>query len=148
MSSRRSVPEPMHQCAVAHHFTSSQPTFSRVALVGCGQSSTQIPPGRLMTTSAAMCAQVVLVTIPIGNRCCLTQRFSPTGFILNAPDSLTAIIATPYARIQDKTCTFNSITRSEASKNRCSLAKMPRQILRGESHKHPPPYYHYGTAKR
>ena len=109
MSSRRSVPEPMHQCAVAHHFTSSQPTFSRVALVGCGQSSTQIPPGRLMTTSAAMCAQVVLVTIPIGNRCCFTQRFSPTGFILNAPDSLTAIIATPYARIQDKTCTFSSI---------------------------------------
>jgi len=41
-----------------------------------------------MTTSAAMFAQLnVLVTIPIDNRRCFTQRFSPTGFIQNAPDS-------------------------------------------------------------
>ena len=28
-----------------------------------------------------------LVTIPIGDRHCFSQRFSPMGFILNAPDS-------------------------------------------------------------
>src|ERR671914_3145013 len=88
MSSRGSVPELTHRCAVFHHFTSSQPTFSCVASVGCSQSPAQIPPRRLITTSAAMFAQAnVLVTIPIDNRCCFTQRFSPTGFIQNAPDS-------------------------------------------------------------
>ena len=41
-----------------------------------------------MTTSNAMFAQInVLATIPIDNRYCFTQRFSPTGFILNALDS-------------------------------------------------------------
>jgi hypothetical protein len=62
-----------------------------------------------MTTSAAMLAQVnVLVTIPIDNRRGFTQRFSPTGFILNAPDSNCSrpILS---ARIQDKTCTINPI---------------------------------------
>src|SRR6266498_4332501 len=78
----------MHQCAVFHHFTSSQPTSSCVASVGCSQSSTQMPPGPLTTTSAAIFAQLnPPVTIPIDNRCCFTQRFSPMGFIQNAPDS-------------------------------------------------------------
>jgi hypothetical protein len=109
MSSRRSVPEPVHPCAVFHQFTSFQPNFSCVASVGCSQSSAQMPPGRLMITAAALFAQVhLLVTIPIDNRLCFTQRFSPTGFILNAPDSNCSrpILS---ARIQDKTCTFNAI---------------------------------------
>jgi hypothetical protein len=41
-----------------------------------------------MTISDALFAQVhVLDTIPIDNRYSFIQRFSPTGFILNAPDS-------------------------------------------------------------
>jgi hypothetical protein len=110
MSYRRSVPEPVHQCAEVRQFMSSQPTFSGVAPIGCNHSSAQIPPGRLMTTSTAMFAQVnVLITIHIDHRYCFTQRFSPTGFILNGPDSNCSrpILS---ARIQDKTCTFSSIT--------------------------------------
>jgi hypothetical protein len=88
MSFRRSVPEPVRQCAAFHQFMCSQPTFSCVASIGCIQSSAQISPGRLMTISDALFAQVhVLDTIPIDNRYSFIQRFSPTGFILNAPDS-------------------------------------------------------------
>jgi hypothetical protein len=72
----------------------------------CTPSSPQILPARLMTNSPIMLAQVdVLVTIHIDLRRYFTQRFSPTGFIQNAPNSH-ATIATPYSRIQDKTCTF------------------------------------------
>src|SRR5512134_231165 len=88
MSSRPSVPEPVRRCAAFHQFTCSQPTCSCVAPVGCSQSLAQMPYGRLMTTSAPMFAQLhVLDTIPIDNRYGFTQRFSPTGFILNASDS-------------------------------------------------------------
>jgi hypothetical protein len=45
-------------------------------------------PGCLMTNSSAMSALAdILLTIPIDNRRCFTQRFSPTGFILNASNS-------------------------------------------------------------
>jgi hypothetical protein len=113
MSSPSSVPEPMHQCALVHHLTSSQPTFSGVTSIGCNQSSAQIPPGRLMTTSAAMSAQInVLVTIPIDNRRCFTQRFSPTGFILNAPDSN---CSRPIARLAFKIKPVQSIQSWQAA---------------------------------
>jgi hypothetical protein len=45
-------------------------------------------PARLSITTATMFARLaVLATIPIDDRHCFTHRFSPTGFILNAPDS-------------------------------------------------------------
>ena len=41
-----------------------------------------------MTNRAVTSALANLLgTIPIDNRHCFTQRFSPTGFILNASDS-------------------------------------------------------------
>ena len=102
--------EPTDRSTVSHLFTSSQPTVSCVASVGCSQSSAQIPPGRLMTTSPAMFAQVdVLVTIHIDHRRYFTQRFSPTGFFQNAPNSH-CNYRNSHSRIQDKTCTFSSIT--------------------------------------
>jgi hypothetical protein len=61
-------------------------------------------PARLTITSAAMFARLpALVTIPIYNCRCFTQRFSPTRFILNASDS-NCSPQSLSARIQDKTC--------------------------------------------
>jgi hypothetical protein len=60
-------------------------------------------------TVPAVFAQLdVLVTIPIDDRYGFTQRFSPTGFILNASDS-TAVSQSLSARIQVKTYPFNSV---------------------------------------
>jgi len=88
MSSQRSVAEPTDRSTVPHHFTSSQPTVSSVASVGYTLSSPQILPAPLMTNSPIIFAQVdVLVTIHIDHRRYFTQRFSPTGFIQNAPNS-------------------------------------------------------------
>jgi hypothetical protein len=66
-------------------------------------------PARLTITSATMFARLAaLVAIPIDDRHCFAQRFSPTGFILNALDSIWCHrIAS--ARIQVKTYPFNSI---------------------------------------
>jgi Putative transposase len=51
-------------------------------------------------------------TIPIDNHHCFTQRFSPTGFILNASDrNCSRSIASP--RIQVKTYPFSSILNHE-----------------------------------
>jgi hypothetical protein len=103
--------EPTDQSTVSHHFISSQPTVSSVASVACTLSSPQILPARLMTHSPIMFAQVdTLVTIHIEHRRYFTQRFSPTGFIQNAPNSHCYYRNPPYSRIQDKTCTINSIS--------------------------------------
>jgi hypothetical protein len=53
-----------------------------------------------------VCLADVLVTIPIDDRHCFTQRFSPTGFILNAVDS-NCCHPIASARIQVKTYPFN-----------------------------------------
>jgi len=52
--------------------------------------------------------RAALVPVPIGDRHCFTQRFSPTGFILNAsePTNLTQSFC---PRIQVKTYPFSSI---------------------------------------
>jgi len=52
--------------------------------------------------------RAAFVPIPIGDRHCFTQRFSPTGFILNASKSR---CSRPIVlrRIQVKTYPFNSI---------------------------------------
>jgi hypothetical protein len=48
----------------------------------------------------------LILTIPIDKRHCFAQRFSPTGFILNASDS-NGCAQSLYARIQVKTYPFN-----------------------------------------
>ena len=64
-------------------------------------------PGCLMTNSSAMSALAdILLTIPIDNRRCFTQRFSPTGFIRMRPTPKSASV-TISARIQVKTYAFN-----------------------------------------
>ena len=63
-----------------------------------------------MTNSGAMPAlAAILLTIPIDNRRCFIQRFSPTGFILNASKSR---CSRPIVlrRIQVKTYAFSSIS--------------------------------------
>jgi hypothetical protein len=67
-------------------------------------------PGLVKTHCAAMFAQLdVLVTIPIDHCHCFIQRFSPTGFILNASDS-NCCCPIVLARIQVKTYPFSSIS--------------------------------------
>jgi hypothetical protein len=45
-------------------------------------------PARYTITATAIFVRLAaLVPIPIDNRRCFTQRFSPTGFILNASES-------------------------------------------------------------
>ena len=67
-------------------------------------------PGSLHDHHPAMSARrSPLVTIPIDNRHCFTQRFSPTGFILNASDS-NCCRPIASARIQVKTYPFSSIS--------------------------------------
>ena len=68
-----------------------------------------MPPARYPITTTAMFARrAALVPVPIGDRHCFTQRFSPTGFILNAsePTNLTQSFC---PRIQVKTYPSNSI---------------------------------------
>ena len=82
------MPEPTHTFALFHQFTSSLLALYSASLGGCSQSMPQVLPGHLMIYCAAMFAQLdVLVTIPIDYHRCFTQRFSPTGFILNASHS-------------------------------------------------------------
>src|SRR4030095_14964907 len=45
------------------------------------------PPRYTIPTTAMFGRRAAFVPIPIGDRHCLTQRFSPTGFILNASKS-------------------------------------------------------------
>ena len=75
------------------------------------QSLHQRLPGVLMTHRAVISALTnLLLTIPIDKRHCFTQRFSPTGFILNASDS-NCCRPIALARIQVKTYPFSSILR-------------------------------------
>jgi hypothetical protein len=82
------VPEPAHTFDLFYQFTSSLLALYSASLCGCSQSMPPVLPGHLMIYCAALFAQLdVLVTIPIDYRRCFTQRFSPTGFILNASHS-------------------------------------------------------------
>ena len=66
-------------------------------------------PGILITNRAVTSALTnLLLTIPIDTRHCFTQRFSPTGFILNALGS-NCCHRIASARIQVKTYPFSSI---------------------------------------
>ncbi len=104
------MPEPTHTFALFHQFTSSLLALYSASLAGCSQSMPQVLPGHLMIYCAAMSALAdVLVTIPIDNHHCFTQRFSPTGFILNALDS-NCCHPIASARIQVKTYPFSSIS--------------------------------------
>src|SRR5207247_656858 len=77
--------EPTHRCAWFHRFTASWPILTSDVLAGGSHKSTRMRPARHAITSTAMFARLpAMVTIPIDNRHCFTQRFSPTGFILNA----------------------------------------------------------------
>ena len=83
-----SVPEPAHRFALFYHFTPFCPALDCALLHRCDQSLPQRLPGLVKTHCTARFAQLdVLVTIPIDDRHGFTQRFSPTGFILNALDS-------------------------------------------------------------
>jgi hypothetical protein len=66
-------------------------------------------PGILITNRAVKSALTnLLLTIPIDTRHCFTQRFSPTGFILNALGS-NCCHRIASARIQVKTYPFSLI---------------------------------------
>src|SRR5215475_8596295 len=102
--------EPTGRSTVSHLFTSSQPTVSSVVSVGCTLSSPQILPAPLMTNSPIMFAQLhVLVTIHIDHRRYFTQRFSPTGFILNAPQLSFQLSQRLVLAFRIKPVHFNSI---------------------------------------
>jgi len=66
----------------------------------------------------------LILTIPIDNRHCFTQHFSPTGFILNALDSKW-YHRIASARIQVKTYPFSSILRELCD----GLAEISRRSL-------------------
>ena len=88
MSSPRSVPAPTDRCAWFHRFTSSWPILTSDVLAGGSHKSTRMRPARHAITSTAMFARrAARVSIPINNPHCFIQRFSPTGFILNASTS-------------------------------------------------------------
>jgi hypothetical protein len=69
-------------------FYLSWPVLNSDVLASGSHGSTRMRPARHTITRTAMFARrAAMVTIPIGNRRCFTQRFTPTGFILNASDS-------------------------------------------------------------
>ena len=71
-----------------HRFISSWLILTSDVLAAGSRKSTRMRPAPHAITSTAMFARrASRVTIPINNRHCFTQRFSPTGFILNASDS-------------------------------------------------------------
>jgi hypothetical protein len=83
-------------------------------------------PARHAITNTAMFAQhAAMVTIPIHNRRCFTQRFSPTGFILNASESR---CSRPIVlrRIQVKTYPFRSILLFEVQRLMDYVTTVPR----------------------
>jgi hypothetical protein len=105
----RSVPEPTHRFDLFHYVASCWPILYGVSPPGRNQSLRQRRPGIFITNRAVTSALANLPrTIPIDKRHCFTQRFSPTGFNLNALDS-NWCHPIASARIQVKTYPFSSI---------------------------------------
>ncbi len=106
------VLEPL--CARAHAsvrpvslLTSCWPILYCGSPPGRNHSLRQRWPGIVITNRAAKSALTnLLLTIPIDTPHCFTQRFSPTGFILNASDS-NCCHPIASARIQVKTYPFS-----------------------------------------
>ena len=102
--------KPTHPFELFYYFTSCY----GVSLPSCSQSLHQRLPDVLMINRAVIFTLPNLIlTIPIDNRHCFTQRFSPTGFILNALDS-NGCHRIASARIQVKTYLFNSLPQAFA----------------------------------
>jgi hypothetical protein len=106
-----SVSESTHRFDRFHYFTSCWPTLSSVWPLRSNQSFASKTARSSATNYAGRSAlDNLLSTIPIDNRRCFTQRFSPTGFILNA-SHCNCCYPIASARIQVKTYPFSSILR-------------------------------------
>ena len=86
----------------------TSPRYSARSSLLAARNHIPYRPIILLLTTAASIYLLVSCSIPIGNDSCLSQRFSPMGFNLNAP-VLPSYHQSFCARIQVKTYTFNSI---------------------------------------